>query len=193
MSDTTDTTSTDTTSTDAGDQTSTAQTTNADQTTTTDTGDGKDWQQEAEKWKALARKHEGASKANADKAKQFDELTEAQKTELQKAIDKAEAAEKRAAELEAKSVRSDVAAAKGVPANLLSGTTQEELEASADALLAFRGEKPKPDFGGGDRGGDVGSKKGQLTHEDVKRMTPQEITQARKDGRLEDLLAGKGN
>ena len=70
------------------------------------------------------------------------ELEESQKTEAQKAQERLEAAEKRAAELELRSIRAEVAAAKGVPGDLLTGSTQEELEASADALIAFRGEKP---------------------------------------------------
>lgn len=75
------------------------------------------------------------------RAAKLDEIEEANKTEAQKLADRAEAAEKRAAEYESKAMRSDVAADKGVPVALLSGSTKEELEASADALLAFRGEQ----------------------------------------------------
>lgn len=74
------------------------------------------------------------------KAAKYAELEEANKTEAQKTADRLAAAEKRAAELEAKALRSEVAAAKGVPSALLTGSTQEELEAAADALIAFRGE-----------------------------------------------------
>lgn len=77
------------------------------------------------------------------KASKLAEFEEAQKTEAQRAQERLEAAEKRAAELEAKATRAEVAAAKGVPAALLSGSTQEELEASADALIAFKGEPAK--------------------------------------------------
>ena len=99
-------------------------------------------------WKAEARKHEQRAKDNLAKAKENEsaaqrlaEIEDANKTELEKVAARAEAAEKRAAELETRSVRAEVAAAKGVPANLLSGSTQAELEASADALIAFRGEQ----------------------------------------------------
>jgi hypothetical protein len=68
-------------------------------------------------------------------------LEEANKTEAEKVADKLAAAEKRAAELEGKALRAEVAAAKGVPVALLTGSTQEELEAAADALIAFRGEQ----------------------------------------------------
>jgi len=75
------------------------------------------------------------------RAAKYDQWEESQKTESQKVLDRAEAAEKRANELETRTTRAEVAAAKGIPANLLSGSTQEELEASADALIAFRGEQ----------------------------------------------------
>jgi hypothetical protein len=68
-------------------------------------------------------------------------LEEANKTEAEKTAERLAAAEKRAAELESKALRAEVAAAKGVPVNLLTGSTQEELEAAADALIAFRGEQ----------------------------------------------------
>lgn len=74
------------------------------------------------------------------KAQKFAEWEEANKTEVQKSADRLAAAEKRATELEAKAIRAEVAAAKGVPSALLTGSTVEELEAAADALIAFRGE-----------------------------------------------------
>lgn len=83
------------------------------------------------------------------KAEQFDALEEQNKTELQKALDRAAAAEALAAEATKVSLRTSIAAAKNVPASLLSGSTKEELEAAADALLAFRGEQtpgPKAPF-----------------------------------------------
>lgn len=123
-----------------------------------DTAAEKDWQVEAEKWKALARKHEDQSKANADKARRFDEFEESQKSEQQKLEDRAKAAEAKAAEIELRALKAEVANEKGVPAVLLTGTTAEELAAAADALLAFRGEKKLPDMGGGDRGPDVSTK-----------------------------------
>jgi septal ring factor EnvC (AmiA/AmiB activator) len=75
------------------------------------------------------------------KAAKLAEIEEANKTEAEKTAERLAAAEKRAAELEAKAIRAEVAAAKGVPFALLTGSTQEELEAAADALIAFRGEQ----------------------------------------------------
>src|SRR5690606_31113331 len=66
-------------------------------------------------------------KAKADK---FVEWENAQKTEAQKAQERLEAAERRAAELELKVIRAEVAAEKGVPAELLTGSTRDELIAS---------------------------------------------------------------
>jgi len=161
-------------------------------TTSTEKVAAKDWQAEAEKWKSHSRKHEDNAKANADKAKQFDEVQEAQKSELQKAQDKAIAAEARATEIEARAIRAEVAAAKGIPVALLVGNSQEELEACADALIAFRGEKPKPDFGAGDRGDDITKAAAQLTRADLDRMTKAKdydgIVAAQDAGRFSVLL-----
>ena len=100
-----------------------------------------DWKAEARKWESRAKQNLADAKANEGAAQRLAEIEEAQKTEAQKAQERLEAAEKRAAELELRAARAEVAATKGVPANLLTGSTQEELEASADALLAFRGEQ----------------------------------------------------
>jgi DNA repair exonuclease SbcCD ATPase subunit len=90
---------------------------------------------------------ERAKYADYDDAKaamsELEKIRESQKTEAQKAQERLEAAEKRAAELELKATRAEIAATKGVPASLLNGSTAEELEAAADALIAFRGEVPK--------------------------------------------------
>lgn len=102
-----------------------------------------DWKAQARKWEARAKENLSVAKANESAAQRLAEIEEAQKTEVQKAQERLEAAEKRAAELELKATRAEVANVKGVPAALLSGSTQEELEASADALLAFRGEQAK--------------------------------------------------
>jgi ATP-dependent Clp protease ATP-binding subunit ClpA len=75
------------------------------------------------------------------RAAKLAEIESANQTEAEKVQARLDAAEKRASELEAKALRSEVAAAKGVPVALLTGSTQEELEAAAEALIAFRGEQ----------------------------------------------------
>lgn len=122
--------------------------------------DSTDWKSEARKWEARAKENSAA-------AKRLSEIDEANKTAEQKAAERIAAAEQRAAELEVKAVRAEVANAKGVPADLLTGSTQEELEASADALIAFRNEQlstktPRPDLNQGKPGGVAGTEGDQF-------------------------------
>lgn len=151
---------------------------------------------EVEKWKALARKHEQRAKENADKARRLDEIEEASKTELEKAQARAEAAEKAMQEASLKALRAEIAAAKGVPVNLLSGTTEDELNAAADALLAFKGTTPKaPSKDGQGNVGDPIKGTGQWTRTDLERAKNEgryaDIDDAREKGLLADVLAGK--
>lgn len=150
----------------------------------------KDWEAEAKKWKELSRRNEARAKENAEKARLFDEHEEQGKSELQKALDKAAQAEARVKALEVQAVRAQVAAAKGVDVDLLSGSTLEELEASADRLLAWRGAQiPKgaPASDAGHRGEEIRSSK-QLTREDLKTMSAEQINQARRTGQLNDVM-----
>ncbi len=94
---------------------------------------------ELEKWKALARQNEARAKANAEKAQQFDALEEANKTELQKAQDAAATAATEAAQARLEALRARTAATAGVPEELLVGSNEEELAASVQRLLAFKG------------------------------------------------------
>lgn len=89
------------------------------------------------------------------KAAELDKVKQAQMTEADriKALENELAAERQNSLI--KEMRRDVAAEKGVPANRIHGNTREELEASADELLAFIAEKinhqqqskPKPATG----------------------------------------------
>lgn len=150
---------------------------NEDKKDKPDTGtDGKDVAAEVEKWKALARKHEANAKANAAKAKQLDESEEANKTEIQKAADRAADAEKRAAEAEMRALRAEVAYSKGLTpsqAKRLVGTTQEELEADADEFL----ESIKPDESGKAPGGKPKEdlRGGSEPSEDPEEMDPKKL------------------
>lgn len=156
----------------------------------TETEQTKDWEAEAKRWKALSRQNEARAKENAEKARLFDEHEEQGKTELQNALDKAAQAEARVKALEVQAVRAQVAAAKGVDVDLLSGSTLEELEASADRLLAWRGAQiPKgaPASDAGHRGEEIRSSK-QLTREDLKTMSAEQINQARRAGQLNDVM-----
>lgn len=90
----------------------------------------------------IAREHAKFSDYDDLKAKaaKFDEAEDAAKNDTQKAIERAEKAEARANAAELASTRATVAAAKGVPVELLTGSTEEELTASAEALVKWRGE-----------------------------------------------------
>lgn len=80
-----------------------------------------------------------AEKAAADALAKIKAFEDAQKSEAEKQAERLAEFERENAELKAAKTRAEVAAAKGVPANLLSGSSLEELEASADALIAFKG------------------------------------------------------
>jgi hypothetical protein len=92
-------------------------------------------------WKAMARKWEAQAKANKDAADELAKIKDSQKSAEQKTADRIAALEAKAAEAESKAIRAEVAAEKGVPVALLTGSTREDLEAAADALIAFRGEQ----------------------------------------------------
>ena len=155
-----------------------------------DTATQVDWEAEARKWKELSRKNESRMKENAEKARLYDEAQEQGKSELQKAQDAAAKAEARAAAMEAEAMRAKVAAATGVDADLLSGSAEEELRASAERLLAWRGAQvPKgaPAADAGVRGDEIRAAR-QLTRDDLKKMSPAEIIKARQDGQLNNIM-----
>lgn len=108
-----------------------------------------DHQAEADKWKALSRKHEADAKKNADAAKRLAELEEKDKTEQQKLTDAKLAAEKRAEEAELKALRFEVASEKGLTTSQalrLVGSDKDELLADADELISsFKPSSDKED------------------------------------------------
>lgn len=155
-----------------------------------DTAQQVDWEAEARKWKELSRKNESRMKENAEKARLYDEAQEQGKSELQKAQEAAAKAEARAAAMEAEAMRAKVAAATGVDADLLSGSSEDELRASAERLLAWRGAQvPKgaPATDAGVRGDEIRAAR-QLTRDDLKKMSPAEIIKARQDGQLNNIM-----
>ena len=90
------------------------------------------------------------------KATKYDEAEEASKSELQKITESRDALQ---AELDGlkkqealRQTRDKVAEAKGVPAHLLTGETEEECSAQADSILAFA---KKPDYPTVKDGGEV--------------------------------------
>ena len=75
------------------------------------------------------------------KAEKYDEATEAAKSELQKATERAEHLQSQLDEMlkadGIRKVREKVAAETGVPAGLLSGEDEESCKAQADGILSF--------------------------------------------------------
>lgn len=134
-----------------------------DGTTTDDTGADTDTTEpvdlaaEVEKWKALSRKNEAQAKKNATAAERLEKIEQDKLSEIEKANQRATAAEERAAKLELNQTRADVAKAKELPAYLatrLQGSTKEELEADADALIKEMNlGKKAPDLKQGKQGG----------------------------------------
>lgn len=148
--------------------------------------DGPDWKAEARKWEARA-------KADHELANKWREYEDTQKSEHEKLADELARTKAEASQAAAELLRLKIAAEKGITGDatkLLKGSTQEELEAEADLLLSLiadqsKPKSPKPDENQGKPATPV---LGQLTQADLKTMKPEEIVQARADGRLDQLL-----
>lgn len=80
-----------------------------------------------------------AEKRAADAEARVKEFEDREKTEAQKLQEERDQAQKDLAAERAARLRAEVAVTKGVPPELLSGSTQEELEASAASLIQWRG------------------------------------------------------
>lgn len=136
-----------------------------------------------------------------DAASRLKTIEDSTKSDTDKLLERIAAAEKAAADTgekltasEQRALRSEVALAKGVPVALITGVTQEEMEASADTLIAYKGKPIIPDTGGGNRGDNIGGGE-QMTQADVDKLTAEkkfdEIVTAQAAGRLNNLLGIK--
>lgn len=129
----------------------------------------------------------------SEKARQFDELQEANKSEMQKLIDRAEKAEKDAATLRAEKSHRDMAAKvsseTGVPAELLIGDTEDAMRDYAEKLKAYRGPEPSapPASIVGNADTTPANQVKQLTQADLKTMTSAQIVAADRAGQLDEL------
>ena len=83
-----------------------------------------------------------------EKADKFDQMEEANKTELQKAIEKSDALQNELEKIKAanmiRDIRTKVAEETGVPANLLTAATEEDCKEQAKAILEFSTPKGYP-------------------------------------------------
>lgn len=96
-------------------------------------------------WKAESRKWEGLAKKDKDDAEAWRKHQESQKSEDEKRAARERELEERAVKAEAKALRSEIADTKNVPVEwreFLSGSTEEELNASADKILNLIANKP---------------------------------------------------
>lgn len=127
-------------------------------------------QEDKTDWKAEARKWESRAKENSSAKARLDELEQASKTELQKAQERAEAAEKDRDSLRAEALRMTVAARHGISGDnleFLVGSTEEELEAKATKLASLiTDSKPDP-FPKADPSQGAGSGKSKSTTADL--------------------------
>lgn len=105
---------------------------------------------EAAKWKALARKHEAAAKANATAAQKLAEIEDAKKTAEQKLQDQLTEAHAKLAAFEVGDIRRGAAAEAGLPPELsefITASDPEEALAQAKRL-AERVKPPEPPVAG---------------------------------------------
>ena len=97
---------------------------------------------EAERWKKEARKWEArATKNQSEAERKLKELEDAQKTELEKALERAQAAEKALENLkvqeELNAYKAKLAAEYGVPQSVLRGSTLEDIEDHAQMISQY--------------------------------------------------------
>lgn len=140
----------------------------------------------------LLAERDARRKAEA-RVREFEDIN---KTEAEKAAARAEAAEKALEEMTAKAARLEVVTELGVPSDLaefLTGSDPESLRAQAEKLMAATAaakapRTPQPDPSQGAKPGGSAS---QLTRADLAGMSPEAITTAKAEGRLNDLLGIK--
>lgn len=143
------------------------------ETTQEETVDDVPAQEESTDWKAEARKWETRAKANHTRIGELEarisEL-DGSKTDLDKALERIARLEKHNADLEHARLTSEVASAKNVDAQLLQGSTREELSIRGQVdLVAWRG-------GASSGSTSVGSSAiTRITHERIKEVDSRTI------------------
>jgi hypothetical protein len=154
------------------------------------------WQAEATKWQALSRKNEARAKENAEKAAKYTEIEEANKTEFQRLTDRAQKAETELQQARTLALRAEKSASTGVPMALIPAGSEEEMDAAvaayqgalSAALNSRAAQTPAAAPAQLVTAPADSTKVTQLTRADLQSMSPQEIIQAQRDGRLNDLM-----
>lgn len=135
-----------------------------------------DWKAMARKWEKRAKENAKKAEANAEAKKRIDEAAETDKTEVDRLRESIEALQTENAANKLKALRADVSSRTGVPVELLTATTEEELNDQAEAISAFvtanapakpttkstNGTKPKEKLRSGAQGG-----KPEMSREEV--------------------------
>ncbi|WP_143658558.1 hypothetical protein [Streptomyces sp. IMTB 2501] len=160
-------------------------------------------QAEIDKWKALSRKNEDRFKQASTELEGF---RQSQMTDTEKAIEAAKVEARNAAlsEVGTKLVNAELRAASSAAGVPLPGAEYLNLDSfvgedgSPDSarIEAFVSSLPKPNsapsyaqnIGLGRQGSPAA---GQLTREDLSRMSPREINEARKAGKCDALMRGE--
>lgn len=151
--------------------------------------DATDWKAEARKWEKRAKD------ANGDRelAQKWREYEAAQKPAQERLAEELASTKAEAESARVALLRYEIAAEKSIPSDairLLNGSTREELEEAADALVALIASqsKPKTPVPDESQGRPATAKVGQLTQADLKTMSPKEIMDAKAQGRLDEIL-----
>lgn len=153
--------------------------------------------EELAKLRAIHRdeqKWERRAKENFEKAKRFDELEMAKKSVEERLIAERDEALKAAEVERTERLREKVSRETGVPPDRITGTTEEDMREDAERALAWAKEFTKKTAGpvGAPAAAVTGDGKGpqapaQLTRENLKSMSSQQILEADKAGRLDHL------
>lgn len=140
------------------------------------------------------QKWERRAKENFEKAKKFDEMELAKKSVEERLIAERDAALATAEAERTERLREKISRETGVPPDRITGSTEDEMRADAESALAWAKEFAKKNNGpvGAPAAAVTGDGKGpqapaQLTRENLKSMTPQQILEAEKAGRLDAL------
>lgn len=160
---------------------------------------------EVDKWKSLSRKNEQQAKANIAAAKELEEIRKSQLTDTEKLVEQTRAETTQAIRREYATKLVDAELKATLNGRILEGGALLEFDKSSfilddgnidsEAIQSWveahskTMDIPAPNLGQGARG--VNPSKAQIrTRDELKNMSPAEILEARKEGRL-DVLMGK--
>lgn len=139
------------------------------------------------------RRWERRAKESLDKARKYDEIEASKKTLEERLIAERDEAQRNLAAERTERTRERVARETGVPPDQITGIDEDAMRESAEKALAWANSLRKPTATltppastvTGD--GKPPAAPGQLTRDELKKMTPQEIIAADRDGRLNNL------